>query len=67
MLADRELRYPNNQVVILISEAHRVLADDPVELIPIETIFSDAGNQIPIATHCADVLKQSWAEFNQAS
>jgi hypothetical protein len=62
-----ELRYPNNPVVILISEAHRVLADDPVELIPIETIFSDAGNQLPIATHCANILNQSWAEFNQAS
>jgi hypothetical protein len=47
-----ELRYPNNEVVIVISEAHRVLTDDHVELIPTETILSDAGNQRPIASTC---------------
>jgi hypothetical protein len=62
-----EIRYPDNHVVILISEAHRVPLDDPLELIPIERIFSYAGNQLPIATHCSDILKQRWAEFNQAS
>jgi hypothetical protein len=62
-----EIRYPQNQVVILISEAHRVLVDHPAEVIPIETIFSDSGNQLPIATHYTDMLKQRWAEFNKAS
>jgi hypothetical protein len=61
-----EMRYPDNQVVMSISEAHRVLSNDPVELIPIETIFSDAGNQLPIGKRCSDILKRSWAKFNQA-
>jgi hypothetical protein len=61
-----ELRYPNNHVVILISEAHRVVSDDTRELIPIETIFSDAGNKLQIATRCADILRRQWVEFNQA-
>jgi hypothetical protein len=42
-------------------------AANPVELIPIETMFSDVGNQLPIATRCSDILKKRWAEFNQAS
>ncbi len=62
-----ELRYPNNQVVLLISEAHRIPSTDNVVVIPTETTFSEAGNQLPIATHCADILRQRWAEFNQAS
>jgi hypothetical protein len=65
-LPNGEIRYPNNQVVLLISEAHRVVTGDRRELIPIETIFSDAGNSLQMATHCADTLKRRWVEFNQA-
>ena len=62
-----KIRYPHNQVVIYISEAHRIQSDDHAEIIPVETIFSESGNQLPIATHCADILKQQWAEFNGAT
>lgn len=61
-----EIRYPNNHVVLLISEAHRVVTNDRRDLIPIETIFSDSGNSLQMATHCADILKRRWVEFNQA-
>jgi len=61
-----EIRYPHNHVVILISEAHRIVSDPELDLIPMETIYSDAGNAIPIATKFADHLKSRWAEFNGA-
>jgi hypothetical protein len=63
-LPSGEIRYPSNQVVVLISEAHRVRSGGAVEPIPIDTIFSDEGNKLPLATECADALRQSWAEFN---
>jgi hypothetical protein len=62
-----EIRYPDNQVVISISEAHRIQSDDPVELIPTDTIYSDVGNQLPLATRYSNILSQRWAEFNGAS
>ena len=61
-----ELRYPENQVVILISEAHRVLRPDNVEMIPVETAFSDIGLADPRANVFAEELRRSWADFNQA-
>lgn len=61
-----EIRYPDNHVVVLISEAHRIPSSE-ADLIPIETVFSDAGNRLPLATKCSDMLKQKWAAFNGAS
>jgi hypothetical protein len=62
-----ELRYPENHVVILISEAHRIPSDKAVELIPTSTAFSDSGSQMPLATSFAEALLRRWAEFNNAS
>jgi hypothetical protein len=42
-VAPGKLRYPENQVAILISEAHRVPSTDGSEMIPVETTFSEAG------------------------
>jgi hypothetical protein len=62
-----ELRYPENHVVILISEAHRIPSDKAIELIPTSTAFSESGGQIPLATCFAEALLRRWAEFNDAS
>ena len=62
-----ELRYPENHVVILISEAHRIPSDKAVELIPTSTAFSELGGQMPLATCFAEALLRRWAEFNNAS
>lgn len=61
-----QLRYKENQVALLVSEAHRVLSADGTEMIPIETIFSDAGLNNPAAARFAEELRWRWAEFNQA-
>ena len=60
------LRYPQNQVAILISEAHRIPSQDGSEMIPVETIFSDAGLANSAAVSFAEEIRQRWAEFNQA-
>jgi hypothetical protein len=60
-----ELRYPHNQVVISISEAHRIPSED-AEQIPTETIFSDRGNRLLMANQCSVILQQRWAQFNGA-
>jgi hypothetical protein len=60
------LRYPHNQVVLLISEAHRIPSEDGTEMIPVETIFSDAAVQNSSADLFAIEFRQRWAEFNQA-
>ena len=65
-LAPGKLRYPENQAVILISEAHRVVTAADVEMIPVETTFSDAGVKNPIAQAIAEELRQRWADFSQA-
>jgi hypothetical protein len=65
-LSPGELRYPQNQVVILISEAHRVVTNANVEMIPVETTFSEAGLKNPAAEAFAEELRQRWADFNQA-
>ena len=64
---ENELRYPENQVVILISEAHRIPPVETMELIPTSTAFSERGRQIPFANKFAEALLRSWAEFNGAS
>ena len=60
------LRYPENQVTLLISEAHRIPSTDGSEMIPVETIFSDAGLSNPAAVSFGEELRQRWAEFNHA-
>jgi hypothetical protein len=65
-VAPGRLRYPENQVALLISEAHRVPLTDGSEMIPVETTFSDAGLSNPAAESFAQELRQRWAEFNQA-
>jgi hypothetical protein len=60
------LRYPENQVVLLISEAHRIPSADGSEMIPVETTFSDAGASNSAAIFFAEELRQRWAEFNHA-
>jgi hypothetical protein len=65
-LKSGQLRYPENQVAMLISEAHRTPSADGSEMIPVETIFSDAGLSNPAAESFAQELRRRWAEFNQA-
>jgi hypothetical protein len=60
------LRYPHNQVVFLISEAHRIPSADGSEMIPVETIFSEAAPANSPADLFAADLRRRWAEFNQA-
>ena len=67
LTATNEPRYPQNHVVILISEAHRIPSDEAVELIPTSTVFSDSGGQTPLATNFAQAFLRRWAEFNGAS
>ncbi len=64
--APGQLRYPENQVVILISEAHRVVTAANAEMIPVETTLSEAGLKNPAAEAFAIELRQRWADFNQA-
>jgi hypothetical protein len=61
-----QLRYPENQIALLISEAHRVPTGDGAEMVPIETIFSEGGLENPAAVSFAEELRRRWAEFNQA-
>jgi hypothetical protein len=61
-----ELRYVHNQVVVLISEAHLINADDDATRFSMATIYSDAGNEIPLATTYTESLKKQWATFNNA-
>jgi hypothetical protein len=65
-LPNGKLRYPENQVAIMISEAHRIPALDGSELIPIETVFSEAGGNNAVADAFAETLRRRWAEFNGA-
>jgi len=59
------LRYPNNQVVILISEAHRQPSEDR-DIRPVETVFSEAGLKNPTAESFAAEFRRRWADFNDA-
>jgi hypothetical protein len=60
------VRYKNIHVVVVVSEADRLVGAEPAKRIPIETVFSDAGNAHPWATPMAATLKRRWAEFNGA-
>ena len=61
---DGELRYVHNHVVVLISEAHVIASGEDVTMFPMATMYSDAGNKIP--TTFTEILKEQWAEFNNA-
>jgi hypothetical protein len=61
-----KLRYPENQVAILISEAHRDRSVDGAEVIPTETTFSEAGAENPLALAFVNDFLQRWAEHNGA-
>jgi hypothetical protein len=63
---DRELRYVHNQVIVLISEAHIIQAGEDVRMFPMSTIYSDAGNEILLATTFTESLEKQWAAFNNA-
>lgn len=64
--ASGQLRYPENQIVILISEAHRVVTAANVEMIPVEMTLSEAALKNPAAEDFASELRQRWADFNQS-
>jgi hypothetical protein len=51
----------------VISEGHRVPTVDAVDLVPTETIFSEAGSKRLVASYAARILCQKWAEYNGAS
>jgi len=63
---DGELRYVHNQVIILISEAHLIELDEEVTMFPMSTIYSDAGNEVTLATTYTESLKEKWVAFNNA-
>ena len=60
------LRYPNNQVVFLISEAHRIPSADGGIKIPVETVFAESAPANSPADLFAADLRRRWAEFNGA-
>jgi hypothetical protein len=60
------LRYPHNQVILLISEAHRIPSADGGEMIPVETIFAESAPANSPADLFATDLRRRWAEFNHA-
>jgi hypothetical protein len=61
-----ELRYVHNQVIVLISEAHLIESHEDVTMFNMATVYSDAGNKIPLATMYTESLKEQWAAFNNA-
>ena len=61
-----ELRYVENQVIILISEAHVIDSGQDATMFSMATIYSDAGNERPLLSAFVESLKQGWAAFNNA-
>jgi hypothetical protein len=61
-----ELRYVENQVIILISEAHVIESEQNATMFSMATIYSDAGNERPLLSAFVESLKQGWAAFNNA-
>ena len=59
------LRYPENQVIIYISEAHRVLNEANQEMIPIETVTTEATGEDSVAMSFASEMRRRWAAFNR--
>lgn len=60
------IRYSNIHVVIIVSEVDRGGDAEQAEHIPIEAVFSDAGNAHPWAMRMAEMLKERWAGLNGA-
>jgi hypothetical protein len=60
---DGSVRYPHNQVVILISELHPI-GKGAVKLLPIETYVNGAGMEPQPAIAYCEMLKARWAQFN---
>ena len=46
----------------LISEAHRIPSSDGSEMIPVETVFSEAGLKNPVAELFAEELRRALGE-----
>jgi hypothetical protein len=63
---DGELRYVHNHVIVLISEAHIIKSVDDATMYNMATVYSDVGNEIPLATAFTESLKEEWAAFNNA-
>ncbi len=63
---DGNLRYVHNHVVIYISEAHIVDADNGMTMYDMGTVYSDLGNNIPFVTTYVEDLNRRWAAFNGA-
>jgi hypothetical protein len=63
---DGSLRYPNNHVIVLISEAHVIEAGPGITMHNVSTVYSEAGNGVPFATTFVERLNRNWAAFNGA-
>jgi hypothetical protein len=63
---DGALRYVHNQVIVLISEAHIIESYEDITMFSMATVYSDAGNELPLATTYTESLKEKWAAFNNA-
>jgi hypothetical protein len=63
---DGELRYVHNHVIVLISEAHVIRSVEDTTMFNMATVYSEAGNHIPLATAFTESLKEQWAAFNNA-
>ncbi len=64
---DGALRYPHNDVVIIISEAHKIKGLSTVPTIPILMVVSASRKRGDIALAFANDLARNWAAFNGAS
>jgi hypothetical protein len=53
-------------VIVLISEAHVIKSVEDATMFNMATVYSDAGNEIPLATTFTETLKEQWAAFNNA-
>ncbi|HEY8032929.1 MAG TPA: hypothetical protein VIF02_11300 [Methylocella sp.] len=63
---DGALRYVHNQVIVLISESHIIDVSEGVIMYNMATVYSEAGNDIPLATTFVEGLQRRWAAFNNA-
>jgi hypothetical protein len=61
-----QLRYPHDQIVILISEAHRVVTKQDREEITVETSHSHAGLKNAAVEAFAADFQARWPAFNGA-
>jgi hypothetical protein len=64
---DGDLRYVHNHVIVLISEAHVIKSvEEHATMFNMATVYSDAGNELPLSTTFAESLTEQWAAFNNA-